>query len=170
MGIIYKSVLAGISKSLDIDHDPLVTSTDVPGGSILIQYDDTGALPVFKNAYIKLSDGNNIDVAKIAPFLKQTTLTAVQLTVTDEDIILSDPGAAGADITINLPPSGNRFNAISNIARPITIRNIHNLNNFRVNIFSDSPEEVNEVFQIQLKRGESVTLTPDGSDWWSIST
>jgi len=65
MGIIYQSVLAGISRTYDVDHDPTVTSTDTPSGSIITQYDDTGSLPVYVCTFVKLSDGDNTDVGKI---------------------------------------------------------------------------------------------------------
>jgi len=95
----------------------------------------------------------------------QENVPTTPFDVISEDILLVDPSAF--DIVINLPPSADRFD--NDIVRPITIRNIHNSNNFRVNIFPDGSEEINEVLTIQLKRGEAITLTPDGSNWWSIS-
>ena len=100
----------------------------------------------------------------------QETVTTTPFAVTTEDILLVDPGVPASDIEINLPTSASRFDSNLNQARPITIRNIHDSNVDRVNINPDGSEEINEVTVIQLKRGESVTLTPDGSDWWSIST
>lgn len=100
----------------------------------------------------------------------QDTVGTTPFAVTTEDILLVDPGVPGSDIEIDLPTSASRFDSNLNQARPLTIRNIHDSNVDRVNINPDGSEEINEVAVIQLKRGESVTITPDGSDWWSVST
>lgn len=106
------------------------------------------------------------------PFLTAVikTITTTPFAVTNEDILLVDPGVPASDIEINLPASGDRHDATHDTCQVITIRNIHDSNVDRVNINPDGSEEINEVTTIQLKRGESVTLAPDGSDWWSIGS
>jgi len=95
---------------------------------------------------------------------KCVLVTTTPYTVTDEDILLVDPSILASDLEINLPASSIRVNGV--LCQPLTIKNIHDSNDDRVNVNPDGSEKIDEADDFELKRKESITLVPDGSDWW----
>jgi len=100
--------------------------------------------------------------------LKTALVTTTPFTVTDEDLLLVDPGVPVATITVNLPPSADRYDAVSDTAKPIHIKNIHDNNGQIVIVVPDGSEEIDEAASVNIFKKGSLTLAPDGADWWII--
>ncbi len=112
-------------------------------------------------------DGANTLTADVNGFHKLcVTVTSTPFTVTDQDIVLVDVAAIGSDAVINLPASTDRFE--SDITHPVTIKHLGGTNDV-VDITPDGTEEIETVAGVtSIKKGVSLEIKPDGSDWWII--
>jgi len=135
----------------------------VGGGSVVVKGGDfSGTFKPYFETYFASRFAQNLALQP-----KIVTVTTTPYTVTDEDILLVDPSAA--DIVINFPPSADRHDSVTDQARPIMVKNIHDANDFTVSINPDSSEEIDEETIIYLCAKESLEAAPDGSNWWLTS-
>lgn len=105
-----------------------------------------------------------------ASFSGQKTITVLEtpFTITNEDIILVDTDAVGALAVVNLPMSSDRFNIKTNTGSPVTIKNIGVIGTFNVNVVPNGLEEVEFTTDAIILKPDSLTLSPDGTDWWIV--
>lgn len=112
-------------------------------------------------------DGSGVEhEAAFAPIAELVTTSP--FSITTQGIILADPNTLGSAITLNLPTSASRFNTDTNTSNVLTIKNIHETSALKVNLIPDGSETIDEFDSAQLSKKESLTLAPDGSDWWII--
>jgi len=105
--------------------------------------------------------------------LQNVLVTDATFTITTQQIVVANPGLVSgspADIDLTMPLSADRYDLTHNISNPVTIRNDYTSNTFRVNILRAGSDLLNHVTALQLKRGEFMTLNPDGIlDWGQIT-
>lgn len=96
--------------------------------------------------------------------LKTTTVTTTPYTATDEDLLLVDPDTLGADITINLPLSADRFS--DPYSRPVLIKHSGTTATYNVIVIASGAEEIDGMASINFTSPQSKGVHPDGADWW----
>ena len=92
---------------------------------------------------------------------------AAAFTITNQSLIICDPGAFGAAQTVNLPPIST--NVFLDLLRTITIKNDTLTGSLNVTILPDGGETIEGSISLVLKKGESVELAPNfNTSNWSI--
>lgn len=94
---------------------------------------------------------------------KFVTVTTATYTVTNENIIYVDPVALGFNVTITLPLNNSFISTTTN--QTVTIKNQSTLNTFTAMIDTTASETIDGALTLELKKLESVELSPDGSKW-----
>jgi len=139
-------------------------TTTIDGGtdSIIDMNDAVVIFELVENVWTILNSASPM----FDPKVKTITNADSPFTITDQDIILADPSAG--DITVILPLASARFNTAAQTSTPIIILNIHDMNNFTVNVDGNGSETINEVASIPLKRKEGIKAGSDNTEWWIL--
>jgi len=103
-----------------------------------------------------------------SPFLETSIVTTTPFTPVDEDIILVNPDTLGADITINLPDSSDRYDSSVNVGQPLTIKHIGTTGTYSVFVNPITAQQVEMEDDALILMAVSLTLMPDGAGWWVV--
>ncbi len=96
---------------------------------------------------------------------KVGTTSATTFTITDEVVLLADAQTAAADITVTLPTAASAFSSPNSDF--IWVKNSGDDSN-NVIVDGNATETIDGSLTVTLKKGASITLVTDGSNWFIV--